>query len=241
MTCWFGDHASWTAGRIPTTRIPYPKGQIFIGHGDQLIFACRILLSFSKLLKVKSVELIRVWVEFFFCMNGTGRDGDDRARRNRHTVGNVCLSPRRRLSHWEVIKSGRVLGDCFLTCFSKNWITTSMKTAKKSPKKKPQKRQKTATWNPLMIGYWFLDYCLLIAEVLRRGRLWELHPAACRLRIQTHFKLRASDLRLPCLPASGLEIELVVGFNHVMTDVPHVNVVNRRRPRSDHLSGCTVT
>lgn len=53
-----------------------------------MISACRyILLSFAKLLKAKSVKIIGIWVDSFICMNGTRRDGDDRARGNRHTVG----------------------------------------------------------------------------------------------------------------------------------------------------------
>jgi hypothetical protein len=62
------------------------KGQMFSGSGDRLISAC-MPFNFTKFHKAKSVEFIRVCIDSFIRMSGTGRDGDDCPCGNSHAVG----------------------------------------------------------------------------------------------------------------------------------------------------------
>ena len=66
-------------------------------------------LDFAKLRKTKSVEFIGVRIVPFVCMSGARRDGDDRARGNRHAVGK-CKRAQRETGHgdWEEAESGSV-------------------------------------------------------------------------------------------------------------------------------------
>ena len=83
---------------------------MFAGRRDRLIFACSgVLLNFAKLLKAKSVEFIRVCVDSFICMSGAGRDGDNRARGNRHAVGKCERAQRKTVGwNWEEAESRSV-------------------------------------------------------------------------------------------------------------------------------------
>jgi uncharacterized metal-binding protein len=108
VKCWVGDHEQ-QAEHLPFMS-SQPKGQIFAGRGDRLIFACRgMSLNVAKLRKTKSVEFIGVRIDSFICMSGTRRDGDDRARGNRHPV-RECERAQRETAHghWEEAESGSV-------------------------------------------------------------------------------------------------------------------------------------
>ena len=43
--------------------------------------------SLEELHKAKSVKFIGIWIDFFICMDGTGREGDKCACGNSYTIG----------------------------------------------------------------------------------------------------------------------------------------------------------
>ena len=67
---------------------PKSISQMFAGSGHRLISARHFIpFVFAKFPKAESVKFIGIWINFFICMGGTGRDGDKCACGNSHTIG----------------------------------------------------------------------------------------------------------------------------------------------------------
>jgi hypothetical protein len=82
---------------------PQSKRQMFARRGDRLMSACHsIPFALAELSKAKSIKFIGVWIDSLICMSGTGRDGNECACGNRHTIGKCeraqCKAAQ---GHWE--------------------------------------------------------------------------------------------------------------------------------------------
>jgi hypothetical protein len=67
---------------------PQSKSQMLTGRRHSLVSTCHIItFTLAELRKAKSVKFIRVWIGFFISMGGTGRNGDECACGDSHTIG----------------------------------------------------------------------------------------------------------------------------------------------------------
>ena len=82
---------------------PQSKRQMLARCRDRLMSTCRsIPFALTELRKAEPIKFIGVWIGSLICMSSTGRDGNECACGNRHTIGKCkrahCKAAQ---GHWE--------------------------------------------------------------------------------------------------------------------------------------------
>jgi hypothetical protein len=105
---------------------PQSERQLLAGRRDCLVSTGDgTPLALAELRKAKAIKFVRIRICSFVCMSSTRRDGDERARGNRHPIGKCKWSQRETAhSHWD----GRVahVSSRYLACWVRNSTNGSL-------------------------------------------------------------------------------------------------------------------